>query len=345
MASSYFRQFAIDHGLTVDYGYMYGKYRDFYISLKESLGSTKTLYITTHIADNVENLKEVLSVFSEEELPKYCITNLKREKNHLEFTFEIPNSKCHLIVDFLNKFIDSYKYRGLEVKTICPICNNNILEDEKVSIIDISGVLTPTHDSCFEKGKEKAKQKAVEKNQELNKDSKGYINGLLGAIVYGLIYMALLIGSFCFIQFIINNNTTNSKFIMVFQYAPVLLSLAACPIIYKGYDLFKGTKGTTKYIVILWTVIITTILGTFFGFVVSLLIVVKNVDFFELADLVIRLITCKDIDATSSTASFRWLFYLYIIVGLGLSILSMVFKFSGKEEMDEANSGTFEKLD
>ena len=34
-----------------------------------------------------------------------------------------------------------------------------------------------------------------------------------------------------------------------------------------------------------------------------------------------------------------------IIIALGLSILSMVFKFSGKEEMEEANSGTFEKLD
>jgi hypothetical protein len=115
--------------------------------------------------------------------------------------------------------------------------------------------------------------------------------------------------------------------------------------IYHGYDLFKGTKGTTKYIIILWTVIITTLLGTFLGFVMSLLIAVPGIDFFTLADMVIRLITCKDINASNSTESFRWLFYLYIIVALGLSILSMVFKFSGKEEMAEANSGTFEKLD
>ena len=40
MASAYFRNFAIEHGLTVDYGYMYGKYKDFYISLKESLRFT-----------------------------------------------------------------------------------------------------------------------------------------------------------------------------------------------------------------------------------------------------------------------------------------------------------------
>ena len=44
-------------------------------------------------------------------------------------------------------------------------------------------------------------------------------------------------------------------------------------------------------------------------------------------------------------ASFRWGFYVYIVVGMGLAILSMVFKFSGKSEMEEANSNTFEKLD
>ena len=342
MASAYFRNFAIEHGLTVDYGYMYGKYKDFYISLKESLGSTKTLYIITKLGDNVENLKEVLSVYDEEELPKYCITNMKREPNYLEFTFELTTANCGLIVEFLDKFIESYRYRGLDVSTYCPICNEKINSDEKVAIIDISGILTPTHDSCYEKGKEQAKAKAKERQQEVNKDSKGYLNGLAGALVYSLIYVAILIGLFCFIQFVISNNTTGGNFILLLQYAPVLVCLAACPLIYAGYDAFKGTKGTTKYIVILWCVIISTLLGTFFGFVVSLLIAVPGVSFIELLELVGQLITCKDI---SGSTSFRWGFYVYIVVGMLLSILSMVFKFSGKQAMDEANQGTFEKLD
>ena len=49
MASAYFRQFAIDNHLTVDYGYMYGNYKNLYISLKESLGSTKILSIVTSL--------------------------------------------------------------------------------------------------------------------------------------------------------------------------------------------------------------------------------------------------------------------------------------------------------
>ena len=107
MASAYFRQFAIDNHLTVDYGYMYGKYRNLFISLKETLGSTKILYIMGEFGKDKETLRKVLSVFSEEELPKYCITDLKVLDNYLQFTFEINNDRCKLIAEFLNRFIDS----------------------------------------------------------------------------------------------------------------------------------------------------------------------------------------------------------------------------------------------
>ena len=142
-------------------------------------------------------------------------------------------------------------------------------------------------------------------------------------------------------QFILINSNNNTN-VVVFQYLPVLAALSACPIIYTGYDTFKGKKGTTKYIIILWVVIISTLLGTFLGFVASLLVLDTGNSFIELLQLIGRLITCKDV---SGYPTFRWGFYLYIVIALGLSILSMVFKFSGKKEMDEANSSTFEKLD
>ena len=68
----------------------------------------------------------------------------------------------------------------------------------------------------------------------------------------------------------------------------------------------------------------------------------KNNSFVELLELVAKLITCKDINGVQS---FRWGFYVYMVVAVGLASLSMVFKFSGKKEMEEANSSTFEKLD
>lgn len=341
MASAYFRQFAIDNHLTVDYGYMYGKYKNFYISLRETLGSTKVLYIITKLGEDKENLKKVLSVFDEVELPKYRITNLERKENYLSFTFELSNDKAHLVSTFLDKFIQSYLDCGLECETICPICKNKILDDEKVAIIDIAGILTPAHDACYEKGKEEAKQKVMEKEEDINKDTKGYQSGLLGAIVYSLIYMGVLIVSFFFVQFILNN-ITDGNFAMIFQYAPVIAALSACPIVTAGYDAFKGRKGTHKYLIILWVVIISTLVGTFFGFVASLLLLDTGNSFLELLELVGKLITCKDINGVQS---FRWGFYVYMVVAVGLASLSMVFKFSGKKEMEEANSDTFEKLD
>ena len=342
MASAYFRQFAIDNNLTVDYGYMYGKYRNFYISLKETLGSTRILYIITKLGADKENLKKVLSVFTENELPKYCITDLKRTDDYLQFTFELSNDKVSYVADFLNKFIDSFEENGLVNETICPICHKPLLDGEDIAIVDIAGILTPSHNNCFEKGKEEAKAKAKKKSDELNKDTKGYKNGILGSVVYGLIYTGLLILSFFFMQFILDNADSGDNFVTIFQYLPVLVALSACPIIYAGYDKFKGKKGTHKHLIILWSCLIFTLVGTFFGFVASLLLLDTGSTFVELLELVGRLISCKDINGIQS---FRWGFYLYIVIALGLACLSMVFKFSGKSEMDEANASTFEKLD
>ncbi len=341
MASAYFKKFAIDNGLTIDYGYMYGKYKNFYISLKESLGSMKTLYIITNIGKNKEDLKEVFKVYSEEEIPNYCITDMKVLETSIQITFELDNSKSDLIVEFLDKFIASYNEKLGEHITYCPICKQKIANDDKVAIIDIAGILTPAHENCYDKGKEHVKEEILKKDKEINKDTKGYKNGLLGAILYSLIYMAILIILFFFMQFILIHSDSGTN-VAIFQYLPVLAALSACPIIYTGYDAFKGKKGTTKYIIILWVVIISTLLGTFLGFVASLLVLDTGNSFIELLQLIGRLITCKDV---SGYPTFRWGFYLYIVIALGLAILSMVFKFSGKKEMDEANSSTFEKLD
>ena len=341
MASAYFKKFAIDNGLTIDYGYMYGKYKNFYISLKESLGSMKTLYIITNIGKNKDDLKEVFKAYSEEEIPTYCITDMKVLETSIQITFELDNSKSYLIVEFLDKFIDSYNEKLGEHITYCPICKQKLANDDKVAIIDIAGILTPAHENCYDKGKEQVKEEIIKKDKEINKDTKGYKSGLLGAILYGLIYMAILIILFFFMQFILMHSESDTN-VAIFQYLPVLAALSACPIVYTGYDTFKGKKGTTKYIIILWVVIISTLLGTFLGFVASLLVLDTGNSFIELLQLIGKLITCKDV---SGYPTFRWGFYLYIVIALGLAILSMVFKFSGKKEMDEANSNTFEKLD
>ena len=301
----------------------------------------KTLYIITNIGKNKEDLKEVFKVYSEEEIPTYCITDMKVLDTSIQITFELDNSKSDLIVEFLDKFIASCNEKLGEHITYCPICKQKITNDDKVAIIDIAGILTPAHENCYDKGKEQVKEEVIKKDKEINKDTKGYKNGLLGAILYGLIYMAILIILFFFMQFILIHSDSGTN-VAIFQYLPVLAALSACPIIYTGYDTFKGKKGTTKYIIILWVVIISTLLGTFLGFVASLLVLDTGNSFIELLQLIGRLITCKDV---SGYPTFRWGFYLYIVIALGLAILSMVFKFSGKKEMDEANSSTFEKLD
>lgn len=348
MASSFFKQFAIENHLTVDYGYLYGKYKNFYISVKETIGSSKYLVIITQLAQDKEKLKKVLSTYGEE-LPKYCICDMKREDNYLQFTFSLSNDNASLIVEFLDKFIEAFTKEEKEVKTTCPLCHKELKNDEQISWIDYQGVLTPTHDDCFGKKAEELKETIKEHEKQINKDRHNYFIGFLGTFVFALIYVGVLILGFFFIQFILNNASSSSSNIpfedvtmslTILQYAPVLLALCACPLCYTGYELFKGKKGTGKFLIVLFTSLIATLVGTFLGFVISLTMVATDQSLKELFELVATLLK-----PTNGYKAFRSAFYVYIAVGVILSIISMLFKFSNKKELEEANATTIEKLD
>lgn len=345
VASSFFKQFAIENHLTIDYGYLYGKYKNFYISIKETIGSSKHLFIITQLAQEKEKLKRVLSTYNDE-LPKYCICDMKREENYLQFTFNLSNDNASLIVEFLDKFIEAYT-KEEEVKTICPFCKQALKANEAISWIDYQGVLMPTHDECFGKKATEIKEEIKEKEKVINKDRHNYFIGFLGNFLFSLIYIGILILGFFFIQFILNNSSSSSNIpfedvkmsLTILQYAPVLLALCACPLCYAGYELFKGKKGTGKFLIILFTSIVATLIGTFLGFICSLTMVATDQSLSELFKLVTTLLK-----PTNGYKSFRSAFYVYIAIGLVLSIVSMAFKFANKKEQEEANATTIEKL-
>jgi len=341
MASTFFKNFAIEHNLTIDYGFMYGRYRDFFITLKETLGSTKILSIYTDVGQNKEEAKKILGVFSSEELPKYCITDFKVTEDYIQFTFELVGDRIKLIVEFMDRFMDSYIENGHKAQVLCPICKKVIKADDEIAIIDKGGQIVMAHASCFEQGKKQAEEKAQEENvkeeESENKVNRTFAKGLIGAIVFSLLYMGLLSMLFFFMQFILMNVESDDSFVVILQYLPVVGGLAACPIIYYGYERFNGKRGTSKYIIILWCVIISTIIGTILGFILSFTL---STDYSvkELFDIIGILLT-------GGYKSFKLGFYIYLFVTLGLAILSMVFKFQGKAEADKSNDQTFEKLD
>ncbi len=347
MASSFFRQFAIDNSLTVDYGYTFGKYKGFYISIKESIGSSKNLCIITNIGNDKEKLKKVLSCYGDN-LAKYCIVDMKAMDRYLTFSFNLSNDKCSLIVEFIDKFIESYINNGLEIETICPICNKKILDGEKMSIIDYQGILTPTHDNCFNTGKEQLKEKVEENLKEINKDRKGYLNGVLGAFVFSLIYVAIMIVAFIFFQFISSNISSDTTYpfadasmgAQIFQYIPSLIAMSASPLISLGYDLFKGKKGTGKFFAVMPFAIVMSIIGTFLGFGIALATVYAG----QLSvGTIFKTIFTLLLD--SSYKSFRIGFFIYELIAILLSSFSLIFNFTSKKEQADANASTFEKLE
>ncbi len=343
MASAFIRNFAIENNLTVDYGYAYGWYKNFYVSIKEGMTS-KTLTINTKLGEDKELLKTVLSVF-EKDLEKFCLTDNKFEDNYLQFTFNLNNDKYPLLIDFLDRFIDSYLKNDLKVQTYCDICKKPILQEtQEVSTINKQGIIYPVHSDCFEKGKEKIQQKVQENLDKINKD-KSTLKGFAGALIFSLIFVILLIGVYTLKESLlseyselISESGQDSDFgASLFHYLPCLLGLAAPFLICAGYDIFKGTKGNRRYAFVITLTYIATIVGIWFGFTLSIYFFIEGFTYAELVPQIIQIMKIYP--------DFRTSFVTFAVLTLVLTTVGIIIKFAGSKEAKDAEIATFDKLD
>ena len=317
MASPYFKKFAIDHQLTADYGYIFGWYQNFYISIKEGL-SYKILTIITKLGEKKDLLKEVLQVF-ENDLEKFCLTDNRFENTYLQFTFNLNHDKSSLVIDFLDRFIQSYHDHNLKVETICPICNQSI---------DVQ--------------KEKIEKKVQENIEKVNKD-RSTSKGVLGAILFGLILIILMIAFYSLKELLLSEYTQIGEEGLrpegsanLFHYLPSLLGLAAPFLVDAGYNLFKGTKGNTRYGVVIIVTYVATIIGIWFGFTLSISFLISDFSYFELVPLILQMI--------GAYPSFRTSFVLFAVLTLVFTTIGILLKFANSKEARESEISTFDKL-
>ncbi len=341
MASPYFKKFAIDHQLTADYGYIFGWYQNFYISIKEGL-SYKILTIITKLGEKKDLLKEVLQVF-ENDLEKFCLTDNRFENTYLQFTFNLNHDKSSLVIDFLNRFIQSYHNHNLKVETICPICNRSIdVQKEKIDSINYSGIITPVHENCYNHGKEKIEKKVQENIEKVNKD-RSTSKGVLGAILFGLILIILMIAFYSLKELLLSEYTQIGEEGLrpegsanLFHYLPSLLGLAAPFLVDAGYNLFKGTKGNTRFGVVIIVTYVATIIGIWFGFTLSISFLISDFSYFELVPLILQMI--------GAYPSFRTSFVLFAVLTLVFTTIGILLKFANSKEARESEISTFDKL-
>lgn len=342
MASLYFKNFAIENHLTVDYGYTFGWYKDFYISVKEGL-SYKILTIITKLGEDKEKLKEVLSNF-EKDLEKYCVTENKFEDNYLQFTFNLNNDRSHLVIEFMDRFIQYYTSKNLKVETFCPICHKVLdLKTQKVGTINKQGIITPVHENCFEKEKEKIERKVRENFDKVNA-GKSTLKGIIGATIFGVILVLLMIGCYYLKEALLSEYTALGENRIeyagsanLFHYLPSLLGFAAPFLIDAGYDLLKGKRGNVRLITIIVTTYIATIAGIWFGFTLSIYFLISEYTYFEIVPLILRMIGLYP--------DFRTSFVLFACLTLVFTTIALLLKFATSKEAKESEIATFDKLD
>ena len=122
----------------------------------------------------------------------------------------------------------------------------------------------------------------------------------------------------------------------LFHYLPSLLGLAAPFLVDAGYNLFKGTKGNTRYGVVIIVTYVATIIGIWFGFTLSISFLISDFSYFELVPLILQMI--------GAYPSFRTSFVLFAVLTLVFTTIGILFKFANSKEARESEISTFDKL-
>lgn len=341
MASNSMKNFAIKNNLTVDYGYTFGKYRGFYLSIKEGV-SYRILQIVTNLGENKDTLRTILKIF-DKDLAKFCVNDFKFEKKYIEFNFNLGADKAELVIEFLNRFIDEIEKINYQNIIICPICNQILKDEEEIEMINYRGIIQPAHNQCFEKGKKEVVEKVKIENQELNK-GKSYKKGILGAFVFSVIYILVMIGAYCLtvkgIEALSNaNNTPEGISQNAFQYLPLFFCLGSVPFIAKGYEVFKGKQGTHKYLIVLLFSFISSLISVVLGIFLSFILVATGKEGMSIIELFKKVFEILYI-----YNSTRFMLFLSLILSIVLTAISIIFKFGSYKELKEAESETIEKL-
>ncbi len=339
MASIFIKNFAIENDLTVDYGYTYGWYRGFYISIKEGM-SYKILTIITKLGDDKENLKKVLTSFNED-LEKYCVNDSQFNSEYLQFTFNLNNDKAKLVVEFIDKFIDFYRDNALDETTFCHLCNKPIEQGEKVSTVDVQGILYPVHENCYEQGKEKMQKSAKEKYAEINKN-RSFVKGLIGAILFSILFVAILIGMYTLKEYLLtelssDTSSYDTNAANLFHYLPSLLGIAAPFLIDAGYQLLKGTRGNKRYATIIICSYVAAMLGIWFGFSLSIFFLIEG-------DYTYGEIVSQIMQIMKIYPSFRLSFIIFAVLTLVFTTVGVIIKFTTTKEVQESEIATIDKL-
>lgn len=245
MVGSNLKKLGAEYGMKVDRGVVYGNLQGFAATMCEGAG-WKRIIFSTRFADSVLKTQFMDAVQSVNLQKEYRITsfNIAPEGILVEF-YDNPGTmpKIRAFLAWLLPLLQQYQASAWNV---CPQCGSEVTEGKWMLI---NGVASFMHNACANKAAWEVEGANERRQQE---DTGSYLKGAIGAFVGAA--LGAVVWAFVLLQ----------------GYVASIVGLLIGWLSNKGYDLLHGRKGKGKVAILITSVILGVVIGTFGADVIDL---------------------------------------------------------------------------
>lgn len=238
MIGSGLKKLARENGMTVYGGVAYGSLRGFAATLSEGAGYKKIDFATSF--PDMAGLETLRARLGEANIrANYRVQNISFGAKVIQVTFHDTMGTMKKIRAFVDFFTPLLEEAGATRADICAECGGQMAAPRWVQV---NGVCHAVHDTCAQRVQMDVDAGNAQRQEA---DQGNYISGALGALagaLLGAVVWALLLNA---------------------GYVAALVGWLIGWLAEKGYNLAKGRQGKGKTWILILTILLSIVLGTF----------------------------------------------------------------------------------
>ena len=239
MLSPALKKLAQEHQLHCAHGIAYGSLAGYSVTLRDGAG-TKTLAVTTRFPDQSQYAALQADLAPHDLQKEYRVQQLIPVENGIVTQFTDNPGTMKKIRAFIDWFFPLLAAHGATGSEICPQCGQSLTQGSTWQMVD--GVAYHLHPGCAQQ-MDRSISMATSRAQE--EDTGSYARGLLGALL-GAIVGALV-----------------WALVLNLGYIAAIVGCIIGWLAERGYRLLHGKKGKGKIVILILSVLLGVLLGTF----------------------------------------------------------------------------------
>ena len=293
MIGSAMKKLAAEYGMPVSHGVACGSMKGYGATMDDGAGYKRIVFATL-IPDAVK-LTVLRQRFEGRDLMKeYRVRQLDFAPKFINIVFHDNPGTMKKIRAFLEEFFPALEESGATGADICVECGGQITQGTWKLI---EGTAFHLHEQCAQRI---ARQVEEEKETQKLESRESYLSGLAGALIGAALGAAVWAAVLCM------------------GYVASIVGFLIAFLAVKGYDLLRGKQGKGKLLILLVSVVLGVVLGTFGAYAYELgkMIASGEIYGFTYSDIpVMLLIMITDSEFLAAAGKDILLGLLYAVLG------------------------------